>query len=519
MIKGSFLFLSTALLAVSGLAGSQEGTDFQPVEIRHVDTVPDRLQTGDEIDRLEASVKPPHRFAAHKTQWRVETRSFSFLHFNKTEQTRWTVVLDHDKIVAVIRSGDILLLALTPASAPTKLALPTERLHLDNLPGPSFPIYAFINKAVTHGSIYETSAQKGRLVERWETCGRHLAFVRRLALDEHNVEARFVFTVDPVYGYRIDGVRDVSFAKSPGKDTVKLPAGTYTPGCYPPWAKDAIYHRTVYTPSAGGFKGWANNLLTMDRCDADRARFDWRDGGFIAYLPGPGGWSPCFTRQDGAGPTRKLSVCNAHNDFHHTLYVPELAVDAQGRFPYRYVHRLMALPPEMSTQVWNKVELIQQNATGLIVKIGETEDFERQPVPLTEPARGLVWTSGEPSIVRNDAHSGVQSIKIKGTSWPNLPQVSLQPHAKYRLEGWFKIIETEPGASPRAFIKGDFYEWSPHSGPMIEKQATTAATRVGEWEHVVLDFTAPAWGPFINISFVVENGMALLDDFALRLLP
>jgi hypothetical protein len=54
---------------------------------------------------------------------------------------------------------------------------------------------------------------------------------------------------------------------------------------------------------------------------------------------------------------------------------------------------------------------------------------------------------------------------------------------------------------------------------MIEKQATTAATRVGEWEHVVLDFTAPAWGPFINISFVVENGMALLDDFALRLLP
>jgi hypothetical protein len=179
----------------------------------------------------------------------------------------------------------------------------------------------------------------------------------------------------------------------------------------------------------------------------------------------------------------------------------------------------MALPPEMSAHVWDKIDLIQRNATGLIVKIGETENFERQPVPLTEPARGLVWTSGEPPLVKGDAHSGMHSIKIKGTSWPNLPQISLQPETKYRLEGWFKIVEAEPGASPRAYIKGDYYEWSPHTGPMVEKQSTTAATRVGEWEQVVLDFTAPAWGPFINISFVAENCTALLDDFALHLLP
>lgn len=278
MVQDAHMFLLLAILmalqAFPTRAGTQEGANIQAVEVRRVNVSPPRLVTGEEIDRLETTLKPPLRFASYTPQWRVETRSFSFAHFKRTEQSTWTVVLDHNKVVAVVRSGDILLLAFTPETAPTKLALPTERLHLDNLPGPSFPIYAFINKATTHGSIYETSAPKGQLAEGWESGDRHLAFVRRLTLDEHEVVARFVFNVEPVYGYRIDGARDVIFAKPPGKDSVKLPAGTYTTGCYPPWAKDAIFHRTVYTPSSVEFKGWANNLLTMDRCDADRSRFD-----------------------------------------------------------------------------------------------------------------------------------------------------------------------------------------------------------------------------------------------------
>jgi hypothetical protein len=52
---------------------------------------------------------------------------------------------------------------------------------------------------------------------------------------------------------------------------------------------------------------------------------------------------------------------------------------------------------------------------------------------------------------------------------------------------------------------------------MVEKQSTTRATgKNGSWEHVVLGFTAPAWGPFINITFVADYCTALLDDFALR---
>jgi hypothetical protein len=401
-----------------------------------------------------------------------------------------------------------MLVALTPDTAAKEMKMPTERLHLDNLLGPSLPTHPFISKVKTHGSIYETSGELGVLREGWEVSDRHLAFIRKLALDDYAVEARFIFTVDPVYGYRIDAPRDIVFTAAPAKDKVKLPAGTFTPGCYPPWKKDAIYHRTVYAPVGGGLKGWANNLLTMDRSNGTPG-FSWRDGGFIAYLPGPDGWSPCFTRQDGAGGTKKLNICNAHNDFHISLFVPELKT-------YRYVHRLLALPPEMSSNVWHNTSLIQSNVSALIIKVGEMEDFEKQPVALTEPARGLVWTSGEPKIIKGDAHSGEQAIRIAGNAWPNLPQVSLQPNTKYRLEGWFKITEVKADAQPRAFIKADYYEWSPHTGPMVEKQQTTEATKVGEWQHVVLDFTAPAWGPFINITFVAENCTALLDDFALR---
>jgi hypothetical protein len=537
--------LAGLMLAVA--AGMQEGTLLSTVELNRVESAPVRLLAGDEVDEMEAHLKPPARFEHYRPQWRVEKRSFTFQHFSKTETKAFTVIRDGDKAVGVMRSGDIMLLALHPTAASTNIHMPTERLHLDNLLGPSLPTWAFIKDVKSHGSIYETTGDKGQLREGWEVSDKHLVFIRKLALDDYSIEARFVFTVDPVFGYRIDAVRELQFHKPVPKDKYKLGAGTFTPGCYVPWKDATIYNRTVYTPSAGRMKGWANNLLCMDRCDAGND-FDWRDGGFIAYLTAPESWSACFTRQDGAGPTKTLSICNAHNDFHIGLTVPELTEAKDGLYPYRYVHRLMGLPPELSAHVWNNMSLIQSNATGLIIRIGETEDFEKQPVPLTEPARGLVWTSGEPKIVKGGAHSGEHSIQIKGRSWPNLPQISLRPNQRYRLEGWFKVTpftaeemtaakqadakrreelksKNKPlppeidwdNAQPAAFIQGDYYEWSPHTGPMVEKQSTTRATgKNGSWEHVVLDFTAPAWGPFINITFVADYCTALLDDFALR---
>jgi len=546
------LLLSLSISAPTP-AGVQQGENPRDVEVLEADVDRPRLVVGDEIDALERAIEPPHRFADREPRWRVDRRDFTFAHYQRTQKKTHEVVWDGERAVALIRSGDIVLLARTPDHAETAVNLPTERMHLDNLPGPSLPTHQFVNRKVqTHGSIYEESGDKAVLRDTWtRTRDGKLIYARRQSLTDYNVEARFVFSVDPVYGYRIDAEREVLFRRRPEPGKVTMNGGTFTPGCYTPWAETAVFDRTVYTPTAGGVVGWANNLLTMDRCDADKQAFDWRDGGFIAYLPDREGWSVAFTRRDGTGRV-PMSLCNAHNDFHIKFALGEASVGAtgDGRWRFAPVHRLMALPPEMTAAVWDRAELIQAKTASLIVTVGEVEDFERQPVPLTEPARGLVWTAKHPEIVEGVAHSGNQSVRFTGRSWPNLPQVSLQPGAAYRLEGWYKL---EPWADDQwqaaiakdkkrrkklaangkplpppvdwaarkantgAWITGDFYEWSPHTGPMLEKMKTTTATPDHEgWQHVVLDFTTPDWGPAINIAFVAEGCTAYLDDFAFR---
>ena len=545
-----FAFAVVAAFAAGfALAGTQEGTDITPVPTKRVETTPARVVPGDEIDQLEAKLKPEARFSDYVPKWRVQTRKFEFAHYKKTTSSTFTVILDGDKVVGIMRSGDIMLVARTPESAAAKVNMPTERLHLDNMPGPSFPIYQFIQKATTHGSIHRDN-EDSTAGEWWEAGEKHLDFVRKQQHDKYDIEARFRFTVDPVYGYRIDGIRDMTWKEDPkGK---MFNGGSFTPGCYVPWEHAAVYDRTVWTPISGKLEGWANNLLCMDRCDSNKNAFAWRDGGFIGYLPSREGWSPVFTRKDGTGDTPGLSLCNAHNDFHIKFQISEVPSIGEGKYRFAFVHRLMSLPPEMTAHVWDGMELIQDKASAIVIKLGAVEDFEEQPVPLTRAARGMVWTSGGPSLAKDVARSGKQSIHFTGRMWPNLPQVSLQPNTRYRLEGWYKLtpwsdeqweaakqrdasrreklakqdkplpeaVDWEAAKkNAKAYISGDFYEWSPYSGQMLEKMRTNEVTPGKDgWQHVVLEFDSPAWGPFINIAFHAEYCNAWLDDFGLTVI-
>lgn len=543
--------LLAALLGVGSLAASeryQSGHDIEAVALSPV-AASERLVVGDDFDRLAAEVAAPERFADHRPAWRVERRTFSFQHYDKTVTKRFAVVLDGDREVAVLRSGDFIVCAQTPADADRTFRMPTERLHLDNLPGPLVLTWPWFKDFRYHGAIYWDDGDGRGDGRRWEVSDRHLALVQRRQTDAFEVAARWVFTVDPVFGYRLDVQHDLSFPEPVAEGAHKLHIATFTPGCYVPWAEASWFDRTVYTPPGGGLRGWANNLLAIDRSDSGKD-FAWRDGGFIGYLPAPGGWGWLFTRQDRSGPTVKLSICNAHNDFHSTIPIPELTLGNDGRARHRWTRRLLAVPPEIGQHLWDTVDLNQRGHTTLIIAIGATEDFEAQPKSVAEPHRGLVWTARHPEIVSGDARSGEQSIRIAGRSWPNLPQVSLVPGRDYRLEGWFKIepwseeqrqaavakaqrnhqravewarakgkpVPSAPDLTgpPEAYIRGDYYQWSPHSDPMVVEQTTTRATRTdGAWEHVVLDFTVPDWGPFINISFHADRCTALLDDFTL----
>ncbi len=503
----------------------------------------------DEVDDLVRKLKPKQRYADYDPNFHVVTRQFTFHHAGgKVQKKVYRLVMDGDKYVALLRTGDVNLLAFTPDAASTKLSITTGRYHLDTLLGPVLTTNQFIQAKVYYTLVGDLDVND---TDKWvrDEKAHTLTLVRSTKTEKREVTNRITFAVDPVHGYTVTAEYNVAFEAMPTK--AKFGAWAFCPGNYPPWKKDALYDRTVYSPGNGrtDYVGWANNLVCMDRCDSDAKSFCWRDQGFIAYLNPRTGWSPTRTRDDGC-PDVYMRLCNAHNDFHISIPLPkELPQDEQGRYLWSGTHRLLAMPPELTRHVWDEMKLICRNQKAVIIKVGETEDFENQPVSLTEPARGLTWTSGGPKVSSEHARSGEQSLEIRGRQWPNLPQVSLKPTSQYVLEAYFKVRpftaeelenvkkkdarrreklrkkgEKIPAPvdwdnlTPQAYITADYYEWSPYSGKMLvnHKTNTISADKNG-WQKVSVQLDTPRWDPFVNIAFHCKDGVAYMDDFALKL--
>lgn len=500
----------------------------------------------DEVLDLIRKLNPPRRFGGYTPQFHYTQRTFTFNHVGGPQKRTWRLIMDGKRHVALIRSGDIQLLAFSPQTAGTTLRMPTGRYHLDTTLGASLPTHQFIQRKIRYRLDGRSNVNE---TDHFQGGGRTITLVRHFEDRQVEVLHKFTLSCHSIFGYMVTGKYHVTFKQEPTKR--ETTSGAFCPGCYVPWPEQWIYDRTVFCP--GGtteYRGWANNLIAMDRVDGNKKAFTWRDGGFIAYLNRKTGWSPCRTREDG-GPDAPMSLCNAHNDFHIKVPFPEkLKTDKAEREVYEATHRLFALPPEATRYIWDHMKLIPVGRSAVMIRIGVLEDFEKQPVPLTEPVRGLVWTSGEPSLTTLHSHSGERSLVIKGRQWPNLPQVSLLPSTKYRLEAWFKVEnmsveqraahrkrydeqaetirkagQTPPPYQPpkryaEAYVTGDFYQWSPHDRRRLLRQRTSVARGdKSDWQQVVLEFTTPKWDPFIDVVFYCEDGTAYMDDFSLKRAP
>jgi hypothetical protein len=532
-------------VVVMGLAlsAAAQGTNVEAIPLERGEAPP-RLVVGDEIDRLEAALKLPRRFEQHKPRWRVEWRTFVFQHVNGPKESRWRVVLDGDNAVALVLSGDIHLAAFDPTKAKPRLDLPTGRYHMDHFVGPKIDTNPLLESVKEDGNLSAEEVERRRPRDQWVGSDTTLTLIRRQSTPTRDVTNRLTFSVDPVWGYRIDGVYEAAFAQPPVK--VKMASHSYCPGIYIPWRENELYDYTIYTPgdgTAGKYRGWASNLYCIDRCQ----KLPFADPGFIAYpSQDPEGWSPVLTRSDGTG-TATIGQCNAGHGPGFSYDLPALKPGADGKYRFRATRRLFAVPPEVRKHLLANTDLHQSGATGVFLRIGVGESFEDQPLDLTKPIRGLIWTSNGPKLAEGIARTGNKSLTVSGRVWPNLPQVILKPNTRYRLEGWFKVVPWSAAeiaaakagdqkkrealakagkplppaidwdkAAPQAYLRGDLFEWSPHTGPMLVKQTTNMATGTqGEWEHVTLEFQTPAWDPFINISLHAENCTAYLDDFQL----
>ena len=210
---------------------------------------------------------------------------------------------------------------------------------------------------------------------------------------------------------------------------------------------------------------------------------------------------------------------------------------------------MLALPPELTKHVWDRMTLQNAGEHQLMVRFGVPEDFEDQPLPLTTRLRGMPWNA---EVTDQCARSGKKSIVFTGTSGHGDPQIALKPNARYRLEAWVKVIDwtaderqaaeaalrekiakaqaeaeqaTQRGKTPRpvpeftppgpaeASLYGWFYQWSPHTGPKLGEVRSNVVGPSGDWQKVSCEFTTPKWAPFIQLEVRATSCRVYLDDF------
>jgi hypothetical protein len=480
--------------------------------------LPPAAAAADEVQQLVDRLEPPARFADHTARFAVGKRTFTRHYAAGRREQTYFVVTDGPRVVAFIpvRGGEIHLLAFRPDAAPKELHLGPDRPHLETAVGARLRTDAYIpGKVGNDESSYHFSAggEELTLVRRFDGMATFDKWSHHSKQPETVREVNtFTFRCDPVHGYMVSGTFET--AVKPAPDKFEYYSAAAEDICNV-WAPPTVVSRTVMTPTCQeGFAGWGLNFAAIDLCDRDKSKVTCRDGGFGGYLNEATGWSPVWTIE-GAEP--KFVVCNAHADLDFVVPWPaDAPTDAAGRSRLTIRTRLLALPPELTRHVWERMDVRMAKMRRVMMRIGRVEDFEDQPRPLSCGLRGLTSTGGGPRVTDEHAHSGRRSVVIRGRFWPNLPQVPLKGGARYRLSAWMKLVpdDAEQSDKPEAYITADTYVSSPHHNKWARRMRTTSAGP-GDWQKVELTFTAEPWAPFVNIAFVAQGGTAYLDDFEL----
>ena len=158
-----------------------------------------------------------------------------------------------------------------------------------------------------------------------------------------------------------------------------------------------------------------------------------RDGGFSAYLDPNSGWSWSTSL---FGANRRCSVCNVHADQDFIIKWPKgLAKDEKGMVRHTISVRQQALPPEVTSHLWNNTTAQFSERSMVVIPVGKVADFKNQPMPMDTTVKGMTCTNNHPTISTTEARTGKKSMVVKGTSFPNPPQVVLKGGKRYRVEG------------------------------------------------------------------------------------
>jgi hypothetical protein len=518
-------------------------------------------QAADEFSRIVETVNPPKRFAEYTPKFSAEKETHTFQALDGQWKWDFYVVKDRGKYVAIIpmpgfHSGTIYMQSFRPDQAREKLHLPSERWHIDTAVGTELQTTAWIPAPQnTQESTFRFEVLDG---------GRQLKMIRHFAgkasynrwahrdkkPQQVDVTNTFTFRVDPQLGYVVEGVYDVRAERFPSKYQFTSHAQS---GRYSVWPAEASCFRNICTPiGEDGYRGYYMNQSAISS-----GRLSCRDGGFVGFLNDKTGWSTITTNQ---GTDSPIGVCNAHADLDLAARIPkDLPADENGMKHWVQRHRLLAAPPEVTQYLWDKMDVMFEGQRKLLIRLGQVEDFDDQPLPMTTRHRGLIWTGGDPKLADVSRGGKGKSLQVSGRAWPNIPQIALKPNRKYILEAWVLVepfsaeelaarnaarkqktaarnekirrdnqkraeknkpprpLQTyQPLTGPTVYIKADYYQWTPHNAQRQLRQTTNHADPEQDgWQRIHLEFTTPAWGPFVDLAFVAEGCTAYFDDFRL----
>ena len=507
----------------------------------------------DEMDDLVRKLGIRARWHGYTPNFHHTQQTFTFEEPGGPKKRTWRLIKDGPRFVALLPDDHIQMLGFTVGTAPTALNMPGRYL-LDTCYGPTLGTQTLIPRTVVYQPDGSNNISRS---DSFAVGGSKITLIRVSPRSRVLVIKKYAITVDEHLGYMVTGDIEVTFRKpdpSAREYTTDLECG----GSFQPWPGENVYDTTVLTPGdANDVQAYANNTAAMAKIAA-AGPIPLRDGGFVAWLNRENSWSPCRSFS-GIGSDANMTLDPASNTLHLRIPIPpEINNDPNGiRRTWRFQERLFTLPPELVAHLRKSAKPVLPSGGGLVLRVGQPESFEDQPLAFSKPVRGLAWRdpNAAPKLMTTRAASGTQCLPIDGKAEVNVPwvavtpdiqRVCLKPNSKYVIEAMMKARDlstedrrgyrqaydvmadkmldanqTPPDFVPlyphaEAYIIAELYGSADLSlSPARREKTTVAKADNPAWQKVTLELTTPEYYTYLKLSFVCHSGTAMLDNFSI----
>lgn len=471
-----------------------------------------------EISRLLRESRSPVRFRDHQPKFDIRPQTFTFKSGDRSFQETYYAVVDGSRIVALCDPGNtrVEVLASTPDEAPVKLDLTAPLLAAS--PGGT----RLEPRIRLGGRLLEIDQRDCHFSK--EEAAAVVIFRQEWALPRkgHSTSI-FRFRLDPVRGYVVEVISQVFLApdgakKNNGGDIIGVLA-MQPARMDDPWPGACEFDRTAYTHRGGtGYGGWWNNFASAPRLHGRDDFLPLREGGFLAYLGSKPAWIPAISYPDtvAGAPLHRIDPGSLEQQCY--LIHPAPSAGEKNK-PLAARLEFGALPPEAGAYLSQRVDMGKwESQRAVMLRLGRTEDFEDQPLPLSTPARALV--SPVLQLSTREAHSGKNSLIVLGTAAARqasarpqftTPALPLAANSRYRVSVW---------AKSGSGITDGALSVALHSSPELQDEGArrfrSSVVKTGQgWRMLSVEFES---GPFVAFADLrlqaIGNGSVYFDDFS-----